>query len=82
MLEDAAIFQTLHGLSWGFFFSFSGASRGISQHQSNTRLLRAAFWKKYMETFSYFPKQKMLRALLLRENSSAGFAEAEISEFS
>lgn len=45
------------------------------------RLLRAAFWKKYMETFSYFPKQKMLRALLLRENSSTGFAEAEISEF-
>lgn len=34
-----------------------------------------------METFSYFPKQKMLRGLLLRENSSASFAKAEISDF-
>lgn len=49
-----------------YFFLFSGASRGISQQQRNTRLLRAAFWKKYMETFSYFPKQKMLRGLVTK----------------
>lgn len=80
MLEDAAIFQALCGSS--FFFSFSGVSRGISQHWGNVRILRAAFWKKnYMETFSCFPKQKMLRGLLLRENSCTSFAKAGISEF-
>lgn len=60
-----------------FFFFFWGKQRDFSASEQHKTL---EGWKKYMETFSYFPKQKMLRSLLLRKNSSAGFAKAEISE--
>lgn len=55
MLEDAAIFQTLHGPS---FFSFSGVSRGISQRRGNVRILRAAFWKNLYGNIFMFSKTK------------------------
>lgn len=57
MLEDAAIFQTLHRPSF-FFFIFSGASRGISQHRGNMRILRASFWKNLYGNIFILSKTK------------------------
>lgn len=80
MLEDAAILQILHGPS--FFLNFLwGKQRDFSASGQYGNPEGCILEKIYMETFSYFPKQKMLRGLLLRENSSASFAKAEISEF-
>lgn len=80
MLEDAAILQTLHGPS--FFFFFWGEQRDFSASGQRENPEGCILEKIYMETFSCFPKQKMLRGLLLRENSCTSFAKAGISAFS
>lgn len=76
-------FRHSTGRPFVFFFSFfCGKQRDFSASEQHETLEGCVLQKKnYMETFSYFPKQKMLRGLLLRENSSTGFAKAEISEF-
>lgn len=51
MLEDAAIFQTLHGLSWGFFFFFWGKQRDFSASEQHETLEGCILEKVYGNIF-------------------------------